>query len=528
MPRTNFDVDRHRSAENRSPALEATFLGSVMAMPKLWKDGLVTIDDFTTPLNQKVLRFLEREENRDLASVCAGMRAAGSITDADIPTISGLLDGQVSPESLDTTAAGLRELTRKRTSLAAFDWLRQAMEENDLDGAREAGEEFLHSLRPRIATEESPLEVIRGDQVEETALRWSWKRYLPLGKLVHFGGNSSQAKSPVTVDIAARFSSGTAWPDGTPNEHGPLSVIILNIEDDFQDTILPRFRLAGGRKEKLHYVRGTKVTGDSCRGLALDRDTEHLVQLAKSLPDLGLIIIDPITNYLGKYKMNSEEDVRAALTPLAAMAADLGIVVITVGHLNRREKGTDPLHRMLGAAAFSGVARAVYAFGPDPDDRSPYAHVMTTVRGCGGDGDALRYRTELVTNISSSGFTTEIIKVYWTGKSDASAADSIDSVSTGEKTQEAEAGVLLRNLLSDGRKPAKECTSALLAEGYDVNKLNAGRVRRKAGAESNKFPGETFYSWFLPSEGGQLPLEGDSLCSCQPRLPEKINPSKYI
>jgi hypothetical protein len=32
-----------------------------------------------------------------------------------------------------------------------------------------------------------------------------------------------------------------------------------------------------------------------------------------------------------------------------------------------------------------------------------------------------------------------------------------------------------------------------------LEKLNAGRVRRKAGADSKKFPGDRFYSWFLPS-----------------------------
>jgi len=39
----------------------------------------------------------------------------------------------------------------------------------------------------------------------------------------------------------------------------------------------------------------------------------------------------------------------------------------------------------------------------------------------------------------------------------------------------------------------------LKSEGYDLEKLNAGRVRRKAGAESKKFPGDKFYSWYLNS-----------------------------
>src|SRR5262249_14672472 len=176
----------------------------------------------------------------------------------------------------------------------------------------------LQALQEPPDVRDSELIVVRGDETTEKPLRWMWKPYLPLGKLVHFGGNSSQAKSPVTIDLAARISIGASWPDGTPNDRGPRSVILLNIEDDLEDTILPRFRLAGGDKSKLHYVRGARVTTESDqaleRNVALLHDMEELAKLARSLPDLGMIIIDPITNYLAGLKMNAEEDVRTVLT----------------------------------------------------------------------------------------------------------------------------------------------------------------------------------------------------------------------
>src|SRR5262249_28154493 len=218
--------------------------------------------------------------------------------------------------------------------------------------------------------------------------------------------------------------------------------------------------------------------------------------------DLGLIVIDPITNYLGSAKMNAEEDVRSVLTPLANLAAELGIVVNTVGHFNRREKGTDPLHRMMGAAAFSGVARAVYAFGPDPDAESKFSHIMAVVRSCGGEGSALRYRTELVTENCPDSFPTEVVRVIWMGKSDATAEDSVDPASSKDKAQEDAAAHMLNDLLREGKRPARECTELLKAEGFDLDKLNAGRVRRKAGADTKRFAGDRFNSWFLVQPAG--------------------------
>jgi hypothetical protein len=58
---------------------------------------------------------------------------------------------------------------------------------------------------------------------------------------------------------------------------------------------------------------------------------------------------------------------------------------------------------------------------------------------------------------------------------------------------------VLRELLRNGKRPAKECEEALNAEGYDLTKLNAGRIRKKAGADSKKFAGDNFYSWYLCS-----------------------------
>jgi putative DNA primase/helicase len=363
---------------------------------------------------------------------------------------------------------------------------------------KESGVTALDKLMAKLGNEPSSepqrpgnsLIVIRGDQATEKPLRWMWKPYLPSGKLVHFGGNSSQAKSPVTVDLAARISTGALWPDGTSNDKGARSVVLLNIEDDLEDTILPRFRLAGGDKSKLYYVKDTRITLDESesleRSVSLDSDMQKLAELARSLPDLGLIVVDPITNYLGGKKMIVEEDIRSILTPLASLAAELGIVVITVGHFNRREKGTDPMHRMMGAAAFVGVARAVYAFGPDPDDESKYCHCMTVVRSCGGEGSALRYRTELVEENCPDSFPTEIVRVVWTGKSNATAEDSVDPLSAKEKSSLKDAADLLLQFLGNEAKPAAECEEFLKGAGYDPEKVNTGDIRKKAGVVSKR------------------------------------------
>ena len=469
---------------------ERNVLGALLLNPERWREACsLTVDDFLVSDHKKIFAVIKRlnEQNcqADMGSVFAELGNTFSVS-----SLADLMNGVLTP-NLPQYVRRLRKASKDRELTHL---LERALNPDERPGVLPQIKAALEDLPD---TEGNQLIVTRGDMVAERPLRWMWKPYLPIGKLVHFGGNSSQAKSPVTVDLASRISSGANWPDGTPNVIGSRSVILLNVEDDLEDTILPRYRLAGGDKTKLYYVRGTRAPDDSERGVILAEDMNELTNLAQSIPDLGLIIIDPITNYLGNSKMNAEEQMRMLLTPLASLAAKLGIVVITVGHFNRREKGTDPLHRIMGAAAFTGVARAVYTFGPDPDEDNKYCHVMTIARGCGGEGSALRYHTELVTDQCADCEPSDIIKVIWDGKSDATAEDSVDPVSSKDKSQEEEAARLLRSFLRDGKKPSVECSAFLKAEGYDLDKLNGGRIRHKAGVDSKKFAGDKYYSWYL-------------------------------
>ena len=90
---------------------------------------------------------------------------------------------------------------------------------------------------------------------------WLWPGFLGRNKVAHFGGSSTEGKSPVTLDLAARVSAGLPWPDGTENELGPRGVIILAAEDDWSDTIIPRLELAGANLSNIHrfYVKQQAV-----------------------------------------------------------------------------------------------------------------------------------------------------------------------------------------------------------------------------------------------------------------------------
>jgi hypothetical protein len=341
------------------------------------------------------------------------------------------------------------------------------------------------------------------DTIAKEHLRFLWPKYIPVGKLVHLAGHSTEGKTPILTDLAARISVGATWPDGERNTLGPRSVILLSAEDDPSDTIRPRLELAGADLKKIFRLRATvqREQGKQEKMLALGRDLQKLITVARSIPDLALIGIDPVTNYMGEgVRITVEDEVRPILMPLALAADEFNITIITIGHLNRREKGTESLHRILGAASFGGVARFVFLTGPDPEDEDKYAHVLLQRRGVGAP--SLRYST-FSESVSWAGETSEVIGLKWRGRSQATAEDLVDPAGSEEKATIARAGEMVREILRDGRVASKTAMAQLVDAGFSPQ-IRQTRVLAAAGADSKRFPGDKHWSWYLPSKGLEL------------------------
>ena len=87
------------------------------------------------------------------------------------------------------------------------------------------------------------LSTVNLSTVEPESVRWLWQGYIPLGKVTVLDGDPGLGKSLLTLDLAARVTTGRDMPDGTPGVCG--AVVVLSAEDDLADTIRPRLDAAG-------------------------------------------------------------------------------------------------------------------------------------------------------------------------------------------------------------------------------------------------------------------------------------------
>lgn len=218
----------------------------------------------------------------------------------------------------------------------------------------------------RPAPKPSDLTSTRGDQVDMRRIRWLWPNRFAIGKIGLIAGPPDQGKSQVAIDMIARVTWGKPWPDGGYAPEG--DAVVLSAEDDVEDTLAPRLTAAGANMRRVHIIKMVKREGQD-RMFSLNDDIELLGQKIKTLDHVRMILIDPVTAYLGVGKVDSyrTSDVRGVLMPLADLAMRLRIAVICISHFNKNDK-TSAINRVTDSLAFVATARHTYAVIRDTED----------------------------------------------------------------------------------------------------------------------------------------------------------------
>lgn len=276
----------------------------------------------------------------------AGERYARSVTD-----------------SLYGVAAEIRiiELPNLRESEDVSDWL-------DNGGTREKLIEIIDSTGPfKPAIETSvKLNLKSMAEVKAEKVEWLWPNKIPDGSLTIISGDPGVTKSFLTQYMVAHVTTGTPWPDcpDVPVKKG--SVIFIADEDDPAKIIRPRLDAHGADVSKVYILDSVQVSEEK-EFFDLTRHLDGIEDILSKKPDCRLLVLDPITAYLGRTNANSNAEVRAAITPLAALAAKQKVTIIGINHHNKRQD-LSYIYRGLGSTAFVALARSVWAVVVDKDD----------------------------------------------------------------------------------------------------------------------------------------------------------------
>lgn len=193
---------------------------------------------------------------------------------------------------------------------------------------------------------------------------WLWRGRIPRGALTLLTGDPDRGKSLLTLDWAARISTGAEWPDGRRSRAG--TAVFLSPEDDPRRTIVPRFLAAGGNPDRACFLNGDDTRdGGGTPAVPLAAAVARLEKLLRPVRDVRLVVVDPLNAYLAGVNTGRDGEVRAALGPMLGLARRHGFAVVGVVHMSKSGGGR-AMYRSLGSIGIQGVARASWLVGPDP------------------------------------------------------------------------------------------------------------------------------------------------------------------
>jgi hypothetical protein len=342
--------------------------------------------------------------------------------------------------------------------------------------------------------------VTRVSDVERSEISWLWKRRFPLGKLAILAGDGGLGKSVLSLDFAARVSCGRNWPNGDPCERG--SVVILSAEDDEGDTIRPRLEAAGANIEEIHVLKAVRIerpNGDTAlEYFNLSTDLPALRELVDSLSDVRLVVIDPISAYLGKtIDARKNAEVRSILHPLADLAATSRAMVLAITHLN---KGVGPaVYRIMDSVAFAAAGRTAWLVTKNREN--PAERLLLPGKANLGPDDA------------SLGFTFTLkerhsaVAIEWGTAASITADSALDTEieSASDRSARTEAADWLTSLLEAGPMPVTTVQEEAKRNGFAWRTIQRAKARLPVSAHKLSMSGG--WAWELgksDAEGGCL------------------------
>lgn len=329
--------------------------------------------------------------------------------------------------------------------------------------------------------------------VEMKPINWLWEKRIACGKLTVIAGDAGLGKSQLTANLAATVSKGLMWPeDGLPNcKQG--KVLFFSAEDDASDTIKPRLIAAGADVSKCHIIEAIRIKTedgrDSERAFDLSRDVERLGMALGQIGDVRLVIIDPITAYLGDTDSHNNAEIRRVLAPLSAMATSHGAAILLITHLNK-SMGQNILARVIGSTGMPAAARACYLVSKDPNEPE-LRYFLPIKNNVGNDSEGFSYRIEgfeVAERINTS-------RIIWQAGT-VNAHAILNPPPEVKPTAINDAKGFLSDYLTGKTMMMKDVIDE--AEGAGYSKASIQRASRTLGVKRKKPGMEGGWQWSLP------------------------------
>ncbi len=337
-------------------------------------------------------------------------------------------------------------------------------------------------------------QVIDLTTVQPRQVSYLWKPYFP-AKFCLLEGKPDVGKSQLYLYLAARITQGLPFfTEDAALRRAPGTVIIVQAEDDIEDTFLPRLLAAGADISKVIPLKSTwsqELPDGSVTTTSMTFQDLGMLDTAALHYKPQLIVIDPFNAFVAGKSTQTSWSMRPLMQNLMALARRHACPVLAIRHLTKKARGA-ALDAGAGSHDIIAASRSMMLMARDPHDPSQYvfAHAKsnTAVKG-----DALTYRLVHVPEFDAP-------RLEFTGFSPLTADDLVNPQRIDTTVEAAEA--FLHAWLAKAPRPSHEVKKAAQRRGFsrrvlDAAKKNVGVQTKGVYVQGKR--GAQEHVWGLPT-----------------------------
>ncbi|MBP8305151.1 MAG: AAA family ATPase [Phycisphaerae bacterium] len=324
--------------------------------------------------------------------------------------------------------------------------------------------------------------------IDPKPVQWLWQDRVPCAMLSLLIGLEGSGKTFLALDLAARVTTGRPLPGGDdPYNTPPVgNVVFLTSEDHLSFTIRPRLDAMGADPARIAALQGVKGPEGETEFFDVMQHLPALEMLIEEAAPVQLVVVDPLTAFLGETDQHRNGEVRRALARFNALAEKYGCAILGISHLSK-DVSRQAIHRTIGSVAFSAAARAVWLVSADKEDDR--RRILCPVK------------SNLCPLAKSLAFRIDQKAVTWEAGEFDYKADEVLAVDHSEdQGAVAEAARWLAEALEGGRMRSAELQAMAKREGISSGTLKRAKAKLGVQAVHEGVGSASFWYWRLPKE----------------------------
>jgi len=260
-------------------------------------------------------------------------------------------------------------------------------------------------------------------------------------------GQANAGKTFLACYLAAAVSRGMQIPDSS--KRFPIGdVLYVTTENNLNQVMRPRLEEAGADLTRVHtwkLKRKKDRNGEEVDAEVTLEDIDAISKWCDSFPDLRLVVMDPVTGYMGDVDHNDNKEVRRVLQKAQQLAETKKFCLLLLTHLKKAD--AQGINAAIGAQAFVAVPRVVNALIRDPDDDEGKIRCLVPVKNNNGPMDHGK-KFILVKHTEAS----PVPHILWDSAKEMRSADALITASAAKSSTYGRENYQEKGLVTNGNK----------------------------------------------------------------------------